>query len=106
MQAADVHCQPNSGPEPFGLAFVEALYASLPVITTDMGGAAEIVTRDCGVLVPPGDPAALRAALQTLVGNAGLRRALGVAGPARAAALCDPTKQLAQLFAVVEGVAR
>ena len=106
MQAADVHCQPNTGPEPFGLAFIEALYASLPVITTKMGGAVEIVTPDCGVLVPPGDPVALRAALQALVDDAGIRRALGAAGPARAAALCDPARQLAQLSAVVAGVAR
>ncbi len=45
LQAADVHCQPNTAPEPFGLAFVEALYAGLPVVTMDMGGAAEVLTR-------------------------------------------------------------
>ena len=34
MHAADIHCQPNTAPEPFGLVFVEALYAGLPVVTT------------------------------------------------------------------------
>jgi len=34
LAAADIHCQPNTGPEPFGIAFVEALYAGLPVVTT------------------------------------------------------------------------
>src|SRR5262249_40040296 len=38
MAAADVYCQPNTGPEPFGLVFVEALHAGLPVITSGFGG--------------------------------------------------------------------
>lgn len=97
MRAADIHCQPNTAPEPFGLAFVEALYAGLPVVTTAMGGACEIVTADCGVLVPPGDVQALANALQRLIADPGERRRLGSAGPARAAALCDPAEQLATL---------
>ena len=105
MRAADVHCQPNNAPEPFGLAFVEALSASMPVITTDMGGAKEIVTPQCGVLVPYGDAGALRQALERAIKDAGYRRALGDRGPARASALCDPARQLARLAAVVEMVA-
>src|SRR5262249_28003211 len=34
MAAADVYCQPNTGPEPFGLAFIEALYAALPLLAS------------------------------------------------------------------------
>lgn len=97
LQGADVHCQPNSAPEPFGLAFVEALYASVPVVTTDLGGAREIVTPACGALVRPGDDEALRSALQALVDDPSRREALGVAGPARARALCDPAAQIAAL---------
>src|SRR5205085_4948086 len=33
---ADVYCQPNDAPEAFGLTFVEALRASLPVVTTNI----------------------------------------------------------------------
>lgn len=105
MQAADLHCQPNTAPEPFGLAFVEAMYASLPVITTNMGGAQEIVTTDCGVLVAPGNREALRSALHRLIAAPDARRTLGAAGPRRAAALCDPARQLARLATVVESVA-
>src|SRR5262249_38073183 len=43
LNAADIHCQPNLGPESFGIGFVEALYAGLPVVTTALGGALEIV---------------------------------------------------------------
>jgi glycosyltransferase involved in cell wall biosynthesis len=105
MRAADVHCQPNNAPEPFGLAFVEALYASLPVVTTAMGGALEILTTDCGVLVPPGDIEALRVALQRLIGEPDTRRTLGRGGPARAAELCQPERQLRTLASIVERVA-
>jgi glycosyltransferase involved in cell wall biosynthesis len=101
MRAADVHCQPNSVAEPFGLTYVEALYAGLPVVTTAAGGALEIVTPDCGLLVPAGDVAALRAALRRTVRNPELRARLGAAGPGRAAALCDPARQLAALAGVM-----
>jgi glycosyltransferase involved in cell wall biosynthesis len=38
LRGADLHCQPNVGPEPFGICFVEALWAGLPVITSSIGG--------------------------------------------------------------------
>ena len=103
LAAADIHCQPNSAPEPFGLAFVEALHAGLPVVTSDAGGAREIVTSDCGVLVPPGDVAALRQALADLMANPEQRARLGAAGPERARELCDPERQLASLEAALAG---
>ncbi len=53
MAAADIFCQPNRAPEPFGLVFVEALSQALPVVTFAMGGPAEIVDETCGVLLPP-----------------------------------------------------
>jgi len=101
MRAADVHCQPNSVAEPFGLTYVEALYAGLPVVTTGIGGAREIVTPDCGLLVPAGDVDALRGALGRAIRDRALRARLGTAGPARAAALCDPERQLAALAGVM-----
>lgn len=97
MAAADIHCQPNTGPEPFGIGYVEALYAGLPVVGTRMGGAAEIVTDECGILVPPGDVGALADALGRLVDDDGLRERLGSAAPARALALCDPAAVLGRL---------
>ena len=44
MPAADVFCQPNLGPEPFGIVFIEALGRGLPVVSTTLGAALEIVT--------------------------------------------------------------
>jgi glycosyltransferase involved in cell wall biosynthesis len=97
MTAADVYCQPNAGPEPFGLAFVEALYAGLPVVTSGFGGAALIVDRTCGVLTIPADAAAVATALRELIGDPARRRALGGAGPDRAESLCDPGRVLSRL---------
>ena len=101
MRAADIHCQPNTAPEPFGLAFIEALYAGLPIVTTALGGALEIVTDACGVLVPAGDAGALTRALRRLVTDPEARRSLGAAGPVRARELCDPRRQLGALAALV-----
>ena len=97
MQAADVYCQPNDGPEPFGVVFAEALLSGLPVVTADMGGAPEIVSAECGTLVPAGDAQALTAALEALIDDAALRARLGAAGPRHAAARCAPAAVLPKL---------
>ena len=104
LGAADIHCQPNLEPEPFGIAFVRALEAGLPVVTVDMGGPREIVTDEVGVLVR--DEAKLTVALETLVRDVELRGRLGAAGPARARELCDPAARLAELAQVLERVTR
>jgi glycosyltransferase involved in cell wall biosynthesis len=96
LAAADVHCQPNTGPEPFGIVFIEALQAGLPVVTTRIGAAPEIVDETCGKLVEPADPTALASALAELLDPA--RRAALNAGPARARALCDAGQQLYRLY--------
>jgi glycosyltransferase involved in cell wall biosynthesis len=106
LSAADVHCQPNTSPEPFGIAFVEALAAGLPVVTASLGAAAEIVTPACGILTAPGDARALADALRRLIADPGLRRMLGAAGPARARELCDPRTQMRRLCETIRDAAR
>jgi glycosyltransferase involved in cell wall biosynthesis len=101
LQAADIHCQANTAPEPFGVALVEALAAGLPVVTSELGGALEIVDASCGILVPPDDTSTLAAALRRLMADDELRRRLSSAGPARARRLCDPSTQLARLGAAL-----
>lgn len=96
LAAADIYCQPNIGPEPFGIAFVEALHARLPVISTAIGGACEIVDDSCGMLAPPGDSCALAERLRRLIEDRDLRVRLGAAGPQRARQLCDPAEQMSR----------
>ena len=75
--------------EPWGLVVNEALHRSLPVVaTTAVGAVAGGLVRDgaTGLVVPPGDPAALAGALRRLFGDPALRARLGVAGHAAVAA--------------------
>ena len=97
LAASDIFCQPNTAPEAFGITFIEALYAHLPVITTDLGGAPEIVDDSCGRLVQPNNAGALASALKLLVEDRPLRQKLGEAGFARATALCDVSSQMSRL---------
>ncbi|WXA97937.1 glycosyltransferase family 4 protein [Pendulispora brunnea] len=105
MNAADIFCQPNLGPEPFGIVFIEALGHGLPVVTTSMGAATEIVDSECGVLVPPRDEE-LASALSKLIDDPEARRALGARGPARARDVSDVKQQMSRLGNVLAAIAR
>jgi glycosyltransferase involved in cell wall biosynthesis len=94
LAAADIFCQPNQTPEPFGIVFVEALWAGRPVVAAAMGGALEIVNEGCGLLFKPGDTGALAASLKSLIENPELRLRLAQGGAARAVELCDPARQM------------
>jgi glycosyltransferase involved in cell wall biosynthesis len=65
--------------EGFGLPVVEAMACGTPVIATD-GGALPEVVGDAGVIVPAGDAAALRAALDALLRDSERALALAAAG--------------------------
>lgn len=79
-----VHC--STVPEPFGQVVVQGMAAGLPVVAADAGGPAEIIEDGrTGLLTPPGDVAALAAALRRLAADADLCRRLGEGGRAVAA---------------------
>lgn len=74
--------------EGFGMAYAEAVGRGLPVIGTTAGAIAEAVPQAAGILVPPEDVAALRAALEMLICDASARARYAAA--ARAAAAVQP----------------
>jgi len=81
-RAAVVACP--SRREGFGVACLEAMAAGRPVVASSVGGLRDLVVDGVtGLLVPPGDVAALRAALEQLLADAGLRKRLGRAARER-----------------------
>lgn len=106
LAAADIFSQPNLGAEPFGIVFIEALAAGLPVVTTSMGGPKEIIDESCGLLSPPGHADHIASSLQRLINSADLRSAMSQQGPARARQLCDPGERIPELYRTLSGVAR
>jgi len=104
LAGADLLAQPNIEPEPFGVIFAEALRSGVPVVTTNMGGAPEIVDESCGCLVAPRDRDALVNALHAIVSNGALRASLAAAGPGRASAMCDPARVLLQLSNAISSI--
>lgn len=78
--------------EGYGMALADALARGLPVVSTTGGAIPLTVPADAGVLVAPGDAAALAGALRLLVaepGGAGRRRTLAAAARRHAQRLPD-----------------
>jgi glycosyltransferase involved in cell wall biosynthesis len=75
---------PSVWPEPFGMVVIEAMAAGRPVIASRIGGLPDIlVDGETGFLVPPGDPIALRRAIEHLLADPILRERMGEAGKRR-----------------------
>jgi alpha-maltose-1-phosphate synthase len=73
--------------EPLGIVNLEAMACGTAVVASAVGGIPEVVSNgETGLLVPPGDPAALAGALNTLIADPGRAAALGRAGRDRAVA--------------------
>ncbi len=102
LASSDIFCQPNTRPEPFGISFIESLYAGCPVVTTATGGAIEIVDDTCGSLVPNTDRQLFSDVLRRLVFDTELRSGLSEGGPSRATGLCNPANQLQKLSAMLK----
>jgi len=80
LGAADVVVVPSTEPDPLPNAALEAAAAGCCVVAADHGGLPEIVRDgETGVLVPPGDPAALARALGALAEDPARRARLGSA---------------------------
>lgn len=66
FDTADVFFLPSQH-EAFGMVFLEALAAGLPVVTSSVGGQTDIVSDAVGATAPPDQPEQLGDALQTVL---------------------------------------
>jgi glycosyltransferase involved in cell wall biosynthesis len=65
--------------ESFGMVLTRAFACAVPVVSSDIAGYRDVMTDETGLLVPPGEPAALAEAVVTLLEDEELRRRLGAA---------------------------
>lgn len=73
--------------EGYGMVLAEALAHGLPVVSTTAGAIPDTVPAAAGLLVPPGDVAALCRALEKVIGDPALRSSLSAAALAAADSL-------------------
>jgi rhamnosyl/mannosyltransferase len=103
MAACDVFVLPSiTRAEAFGYVQLEAMASGKPVVSTDLTSGVPWVNRhgETGLVVPPRDAGALRAALERLIRDHALRDAFGRAGRARVVQEFS-LKQMADRFVAV-----
>jgi glycosyltransferase involved in cell wall biosynthesis len=79
---ADVVVAPSRY-ESFGLVYLEAMAHGKPVVACNVGGVGEVVSHDCGILVPPDEPDYLANAILTLLDDDERRIQMGKRGRLR-----------------------
>jgi glycosyltransferase involved in cell wall biosynthesis len=73
---------------------VEAMSCGVPVIASAIGGVADMLTPETGLLVPPGEPQALAEAMSRLAADPALRASMGRAARRRYEEIFSPSAVL------------
>jgi len=103
MQSLDVFVMP-SFTEGTPNSIVEAMACGVPIIATEVGGIPDMLGKDAGITVSPGDREALADALQCLANDPELRSTMGRAGRERYAKLFSPDAVVPVLTSTYERV--
>ena len=83
MRSATVYCAPSLRGESFGVVLLEAMAASTPIVASDLPGYRKVAGGGDALLVPPGDVTALAGALQQVLREPAVAKALVVSGDQR-----------------------
>ena len=101
MEGFDIFCHTSIEAEPFGLVLLEAMAVATPVIAARAGGPLDIIEDGVsGLLVRPGDAAALARAITGLLDDPARARRIGRAGQARQAAEFSPPRFIERLSSI------
>jgi len=93
--------------EPFGLAFLDAMACGVPCVGTEVDAVPDIIEQGrTGLLIPPGDPAALAGALGELLADRDRARAMGARGRERVLAHFTWERVANRLSGVLRSAAR
>jgi len=103
-RAADCFVLPSFH-EGYGMVFAEAMAHGMPIVAARAGAVPDTVPDSAGLLVPPGDAAALAAALRRIIGDHGLRRRLAAGAREAGAALPDWPQSVAAWAAALDRLA-
>ena len=101
---ADIFVLPTAY-EGYGMAVAEAIASGLPVVSTPTGAIRQLVGKDAGILVPPGNVAALARAVERMLVDANARRKFRAGALRRRRRLQTWPKAAREMAAVVRKVA-
>ena len=105
FRALHVVVHASTAPEPFGLVIAEAMACGRPIIVSNAGGAAEIVTPGVDALVhTPGDATDLAAQIAALAGDSELRARIGRAARVTAERSFDRARLATQLIPIYRSI--
>jgi glycosyltransferase involved in cell wall biosynthesis len=93
LQAADLYVHPSRA-DTFPNGVLEALACGTPVVGSRVGGIPEQVRNETGILVEPGDPAALAAAIEFLLADLSRRERMSAAAAEDARARFSVDRQI------------
>ena len=93
LQAADLYVHPSRA-DTFPNGVLEALACGTPVVASRVGGIPEQVRNETGILVEPGDPAALAAAIESLLADPSRRERMSAAAAEDARARFSVDRQI------------
>ena len=101
MASADLFVLPTLH-EGYGMVFAEAMSQGLPIVGCAVGAVPEVVPEEAGLLVPPGDVAALAEVLRSILSDRELRRSKAAGALAAGTRLPDWPGSARRLACILE----
>lgn len=106
LSAIEILAHTRVTPEPAALVLQEAMALGKPVVASDTGGTSELIADgETGLLVPPGDPERLAAAIGGLLDEPARQEAMGRAGRARVEERFTVDRQVRKMSGLYEWLA-